>query len=122
VVGGRGWLPDNVGGVTNTDRTGAAVSTCAKVVTDTPARYAKQLVAHLGHKVDFTIDGPTSTARIGGGTGSVVVGEGLLTLVAQGPDESVTALVEHVLGTHLERFGTRNELSVAWQATNEPTP
>lgn len=106
---------DNLGGVTNTDGPGPAVSTCARVVTDNPARYAKQLVAHLSRKVDFITDGPTSTARIGGGTGIVVVGEGKLTLIAQGPDEGVTALIEHVLGSHLERFGARNELTVDWQ-------
>jgi hypothetical protein len=50
-----------------------------------------------------------------------VVGERLLTLIAEGPDESVTAHVEHVLGGHLERFGARNEIIVDWQPTDEPT-
>ena len=36
----------------------------ADVPTETPERYAKQLVSHLGHRVDFTTDGPTSTASI----------------------------------------------------------
>jgi uncharacterized protein len=103
--------------MTNRDTAGPAVTARADVVTDTPARYAKQLVAHLGRKVDFTVDGPTSTARIGSGTGTVIVGERLLTLIAEGPNESVIALVEHVLGSHLERFGARNELVVDWRPT-----
>lgn len=86
----------------------------AEVATDTPARYAKQLVAHLGHRVDFTTEGSTSTAAIGTGTGRIVVGEGVLTLVASGTDEEGVARVEHVLGSHLERFGQRNELVVTW--------
>ena len=44
----------------------------ADVPTEVPERYAKQLVSHLGRKVEFTIDGPTSTAAIAGGTGVVV--------------------------------------------------
>ena len=86
----------------------------ADVTTDNPGRYAKQLVSHLGHKVDFTTQGDTSTATIGGARAQVVVGDGVLTLLAEGEDEQAVALVEHVLGSHLERFGQRNELTVRW--------
>jgi hypothetical protein len=38
----------------------------AAVATSTPARYAKQLLSHLGRKVDFTPDGDGSwTSQIG---------------------------------------------------------
>ena len=86
----------------------------ADVVTDAPARYAKQLVSHLGHRVEFETDGDTSTARFGEGTGRVVVGDGVLTLHAEAPDAETLARVQDVLGRHLERFGQRNELAVAW--------
>ena len=39
----------------------------ADVVTDAPARLAKQLAGHLGRKVEFSTDGPTSTATDGEG-------------------------------------------------------
>lgn len=99
--------------------TSPAISTSAHtsradVATDSPARYAKQLVSHLGRKIDFATDGGTSTAAIGGATGQVVVGDGVLTLLAAGDDEQAVAAVEHVLGSHLERFGARNELAVVW--------
>ncbi len=56
----------------------------AEVRTDAPERYAKQLVSHLGRKVAFTTDGAASTATFAEhGTGWVVVGEGVLTLVAE---------------------------------------
>lgn len=90
------------------------ITSRAEVATTTPARYAKQLVAHLGRKVEFTTTGATATATIGAATAQIVVGEGVLTLVAAGDDEEAVALVEHVLGSHLERFGQRNELRVAW--------
>ena len=46
------------------------------VKTQTPDRYAKQLIAHLGRKIQFNTDGDTSTASFGTSTGQVVVGEG----------------------------------------------
>ena len=90
----------------------------AEVVTDAPARYAKQLVSHLGRKVGFTTgstpEGATSTAQIAGATAQVVVGEDVLVLLASGQEERDVARVEHVLGSHLERFATRSELTVTW--------
>jgi hypothetical protein len=93
----------------------AALRSRADVVTSTPERYAKQLVSHLGRKVTFDIDGPTSTVQLGGATGQVVVGDGVITLLASGTDSEGVERVEHVLGSHLERFGTRDELSVTWE-------
>ncbi len=86
----------------------------ADVVTDAPARYAKQLVSHLGRRTDFTTAGATSTAAMAGGTGSIRIGDGVLTLVAEAPDPETLRRVQDVLGRHLERFGQRNELTVAW--------
>ena len=94
----------------------------AVVVTDAPARYAKQLVSHLGRRVEWTTDGDTSTAGIAGGQGAVVVGEGVLTLLAEAPDAETLARVQHVLGSHLERFGQRHELAVRWTTGDDATP
>ena len=97
--------------------TRAQITSRAEVVTDAPGRYAKQLVSHLGRKLDFTTEGSTSTAAIGDATARIVVGDGALTLIATGSDEDTVARVEHVLGSHLERFGQRNELSITWART-----
>ncbi len=91
------------------------LSSRADVVTDTPERYAKQLVSHLGRRVTFRVEEDTSTAEFGDGTGSVLCGDGVLVLLAQAPDEETLARVEHVLGSHLERFAHRSELRVAWR-------
>ena len=64
--------------------------------------------------MSFTTAGNTSTAAFGEATGSVVVGEGKLTLRAEAPDAESLARVQHVLGSHLERFGQRSELTVTW--------
>ncbi len=95
----------------------------ADVVTDAPARYAKQLVSHLSRKVTFTTDGDTSTVRLGEATGQVVVGDGVLVLLASGPDREAVAQVEDVLGRHLERFGARDALAVTWtRGTRQQAP
>jgi hypothetical protein len=88
----------------------------AVVSTDAPERYAKQLVAHLGRRVEFATEGATSTAAIAGGTGVIEVGDGVLTLRAEAPDAETLDRVQAVLGRHLERFGQRNELTVVWRA------
>jgi hypothetical protein len=86
----------------------------ADVATDAPKRYAKQLVSHLGRRVEWVTEGPVSTATIAGGTGVVEVGDGVLVLRAEAPDAEALGRVQDVLGRHLERFGQRNELVVAW--------
>lgn len=92
------------------------MTSTAVVSTPKAKRYAKQLVSHLGHKLEFHTDGRTSTAAIGPGTGKVVIADDgtAVTLVALGADAETLDMVEHVLGSHLQRFAQRDELSVSW--------
>ena len=111
--------PHPTPGETPVDRTAGQrrrIGSRADVATGAPARYAKQLVSHLGRKLVFTGDGVTApaTAVIGAATAGIVVGEGVLTLEAAGDDEESVARVEHVLGSHLERFAQREALTVRW--------
>jgi uncharacterized protein len=92
----------------------------AAVPTGTPERYAKQLLSHLGRRTSWTTDGDTSTAKMAGGTGRVVIGDGVLTLIAEAPDAETLTRVQHVLGSHLERFGRRHELTVTWDSDADP--
>ncbi len=39
----------------------------------------------------------------------------MLVLRAEAPDVESPARVEHGLGSHLERFGQRNQLTVTWR-------
>ena len=89
----------------------------AAVATDAPARYAKQLVAHLGRKVAFTTDGATSTATVDGLTLAVTVADNMLNLAVTATDKAAVTRGEHALGSHLERFGTRRGLAVTWTRT-----
>jgi hypothetical protein len=90
----------------------------AVIATDAAARYAKQLLSHLGRKagvepVDAEPDGGRLTLSAGAG---IVRPRGdHLLLEAVAADEASLALVEDVLTRHLERFGARRELTVHWQ-------
>ena len=95
---------------------GAPLTSRAEVPTDAPGRYAKQLLSHLGRKVEF-VEGPVGswTAHVLGSVARVSVGEGVLVLQAEGADEESVERIEHALDSHLERFGQRKELTVTWQ-------
>ena len=87
----------------------------ADVATDAPARYAKQLISHLGRKVPFTEDGDGAwSLAIDDARGRIVVGDGVLALHVEAPDEEMLGRLEHAFGNHLERFGARAGLSVDW--------
>ena len=98
----------------------ASAQATASVVTDKPERYAKQLVSHLGRRLTWTTEGPTSSATIGAGIGSVTTGDGVLMLTASAPDPESLATIQDVLGRHLERFGQRDELVVDWTVGAAP--
>ncbi len=104
----------------------------AVVATDRPDRYAKQLAAHLARRLDTTWDDATrrGVVRFDGGRCDLLAGDdGLhLELVADAPDPTQAASapastelvtrMEDVVGRHLVRFGTRDELVVAWRRSD----
>ncbi|WP_283133352.1 DUF2218 domain-containing protein [Rhizohabitans arisaemae] len=87
----------------------------ATVVTDAPARYAKQLAAHLGRKL--TVEDTETGRRLvfEGGAGFLEPGTDRLVMRAVAENADTLAVIEDVLGRHLERFGQRSELTVTWE-------
>lgn len=86
----------------------------ARVRTDNPQRYAKQLCEHLGRR---------STAEYADGKGLITLTSGTvrldsepgeLVMVAEAPNDEDLAVACDVAGRHLERFGQRHELTVEW--------
>ena len=90
----------------------------ADVVTDKPARYAKQLSAHLGRRCTISedSDGVRITLPAESGAGSCLLSsrESVLELRAEAADEETLSSVHDVIGRHLERFGQRDGLTVSW--------
>lgn len=92
----------------------------ARIATDRPARYGKQLASHMGRKITTMWDEAAETGsltfdREGTMTGIVTLScqDGLLQLDLTADDEHLERL-EHVVGIHLARFGAKEGLSVSW--------
>ena len=93
----------------------------ARVVTDRPARYGKQLAGHMGRKITAVWDEDSGTGslefnREGPTTGVVELscdGE-VLVLRLSAADEHLERL-EEVVGIHLARFGAKQGMVVRWE-------
>ncbi|MET0965734.1 MAG: DUF2218 domain-containing protein [Nakamurella sp.] len=90
----------------------------AVVSTDASERYGKQLLSHLGRKVQTEPlpDRPAPAGRLlfAYGIGTVLPMPGQLVLRATAADQESLARVQDVLQRHLEKFGARRELAVSW--------
>ncbi|MEU9131222.1 DUF2218 domain-containing protein [Kitasatospora sp. NPDC048540] len=91
----------------------------ARVRTDRPARYGKQLAAHMGRKIQADWSEETGRGELAfrAGTAVLVAEAGALLLTVEGATEDLPGL-EDVVGRHLVRFGTRDELVVEWHRDN----
>jgi hypothetical protein len=89
--------------------------TTAFIPTDRPERYLKQLVSHVGHRIQVDEVEGGATFRVGPDTvgTAVIEGDGLR-VDAQAPDAEGLARMQHVVGGHLARFMRRDE-PVDWR-------
>ncbi len=87
----------------------------ASVATEKPTPYMKQLCKHFGHKVEVAFDDERGTIVLAMGRCELdATHAGVLKMHAQAADAESLARTEQVVGSHLERFGRRDELSVSW--------
>lgn len=96
----------------------------ARVVTDRPARYGKQLASHLSRRLRASWDESADRGQItfageefsGGLTGEVSLTAAGQTLLLQLETTAEhVAQIESVIGRHLVGFGRKEELSVVWE-------
>lgn len=97
--------------------TGMGVTSTATVTTPDAARYAKQLLSHLARKAQVRHDDRGDALQLAGGECLLLPGIDALSLVASAPTPAALETIEHIIGSHLERFGQRNELTVTWVST-----
>lgn len=90
------------------------VTATASVATATPERYAKQLASHLGRRCEIREEAAGTRIVLADGECLLRSADGALVLEAGATGEPELDRVTHVVGSHLERFGQRNELSVEW--------
>ena len=87
------------------------------MATDRPERYAKQLAGHWARKGSSGVEGGATVIRFD--TGQVVVlrcEPDQLKVDASVPDGDDPDHFAQVVKAHLERFGSREELDVVWEA------
>ena len=100
------------------------LASTASVPTQRAARYGKQLVSHMAHKITgfwdedagsgyllFDREGPVL------GRFDVIASPSDLRLELRTTPERAAHL-EHVAGIHLARFGARDGLAIAWERTD----
>jgi extradiol dioxygenase family protein len=86
----------------------------AGVVTDRPSPYLLQICKHFRHKLDVAFDERAGTIPFALGRCELRAADGVLELEAIAATPAELERVEHVIASHLERFGRRHELSVSW--------
>ena len=93
----------------------AQISSRANVTTDKPVAYMRQLCKHSGPKTDASFGEDSGYIQFDFGRCELHADSGTLTLAVSAADVESHERMERVIGSHLERFGNRDELSVAWQ-------
>jgi hypothetical protein len=86
----------------------------ATVATGKPVPYMRQLCKHFGHKVDAAFTDDNGYIQFEAGRCELHAGDDELYLTVTAADEEGRERVRNVVGSHLERFGKRDELSVSW--------
>lgn len=86
----------------------------AVVATGKPSPYLKQLSKHFAHKLAVRFDDHTSMIPLAAGHAELIAGANTLTITAHAQTPSDLSQVERVIGSHLERFGRRDQLTVAF--------
>lgn len=97
----------------------------AQVATDRPARYAKQLVAHMGRKLQADWDSEAEQGYLNfiredelAASCALKAQDGTLVMEISLPNSPAAddlARIEQVVGIHLARFGSKDSLAVQWQ-------
>lgn len=98
------------------------VCSTARIVTDRPERYIKQLVSHLGRRLTTQVgDDGLGTIDFPQGQCLLRRQEGYIDVRASAVDSVTLATVEGVVRRHLERFASAGELTVAWTPASGDT-
>jgi hypothetical protein len=93
----------------------AEIRSKADVATDKPVAYMRQLCKHFGHKVDAAFGEDRGYIQFEFGRCELHASERTLALEVSAAEEESHRRMESVIGSHLERFGRRDGLSVAWR-------
>jgi hypothetical protein len=91
----------------------------ARVATDRPARYGSQLVKHFSNKIEASWADESGRIKFGLGTATLHAEDGVLRMRVNAEDQESLSKLEQVVGSHLIRFGQRDELVVEWTSAGD---
>lgn len=95
------------------------ITSTARVATDRPARYGKQLASHFSRNLETDWDAGEGRGHLTFGADtpgevSMVAGDSVLLLHLETAEEHL-AYLELVIARHLVRFGAKDGLRVVWR-------
>src|SRR4051812_1971126 len=99
--------------IVSTEATG--LRSQAVVATEKPSPYLLQVAKHFRHKLDVRFDEREAVVPFTAGHADLRAGEDALTITAFAQTPADLERVERVIGSHLERFGKRDELAVRFE-------
>ena len=104
-------------------RRGGGVSSTARVLTDRPERYGKQLTSHMSrrHGGEWSPESASGWMRLGSGRATVRAEQGVLVLEVSCESAEEIAGLEDAVGRHLVKFGAKDGLVVAWRRSDGTT-
>jgi hypothetical protein len=88
----------------------------ARVKTGKPSLYLQQLCAHFGHRISAEHTEERGSIRFDAGTCELAAEPETLVVRVEAADQESLERLERVVGSHLERFGYRDALTVQWTA------
>ena len=91
------------------------------VATSKPSAYLKQLCRHFGHRLEVSFDDDTGRIAFPDGLVELERTDDGLLLRARAQSDEELVRIEGVVGSHLARFGRRDELQVAWDTSGSET-
>jgi caffeoyl-CoA O-methyltransferase len=92
-----------------------SVTSSARLDTERPQRYLKQLMSHLGNRIEADLADPDhGSVRMDGSSCDLVADATGLAMVAHAPDPAGLARIQDVVARHLVRFAGAEALSSDW--------
>ncbi|MDO5697469.1 MAG: DUF2218 domain-containing protein [Dermatophilus congolensis] len=99
---------------------GRTATSTARVATERPERYGKQLVSHMSrrHGGEWSAESASGWMQLGSGRATVRAEEATLVIDVTGSDPGQLAGLEDVVGRHLAKFGAKEGLVVDWRRSD----
>lgn len=90
------------------------LSASTTISTAKASGYLQQLCKHFGHKTEADFSPSSGWIKFGFGRADLTANDTALQMTATAENSEDLARLERVLGSHLERFAFREDLSIEW--------